>query len=205
VTEGRTLVLLRHGRTPWNHAGRIQGQQDVGLDDTGLAQAARVAPVLAELAPALIWCSDLERTRLTCAPLAEACGLPVAYDARLREFGFGEYETLSHADLEARDPDSYHALRRGDYDHVRHAEPTVDVRRRMVEALRELLGRLAPGQTGVAVSHGGAIRVATAALLGWPDDQLHTLRGLENCGWAVLDQHPIDGVLRLTAYNRAVR
>ncbi|MDO9457411.1 histidine phosphatase family protein [Nocardioides sp.] len=202
MTEGRTLVLLRHGRTPWNHAGRIQGHQDVGLDDVGLAQAARTAPVLAALAPALVWSSDLERTRLTAAPLGDASGVPVTHDARLREFGFGAYEAMDHVELEARDPDSYHALRRGDYDRVTHAEPTVEVRARMVDAARDLLGHLEPGGTAVAVSHGGSIRVATAALLGWPDGQLHTLRGLDNCGWAVLHEHPSDGLLRLAAYNR---
>ena len=85
---------------------------------------------------------------------------------------------------------------------VAHAEPTSVVRARMVESLLELTALLEPGGTAVAVSHGGAIRVATAALLGWPDDRLHTLRGLDNCAWAVLHQHPDDGVLRLSAYNR---
>lgn len=199
---GRTLVVLRHGRTPWNHTGRIQGQLDVGLDEVGLEQAARTAPALAALEPSLLWCSDLTRARMTVEPLAAASGLPVAHDARLREFGFGPYEGLDRADLEARDPESHLALARGDYDRVRHAEPTVEVRKRMVEALEELLGHVEPGRLAVAVSHGAAIRVAVGALLGWPDEQFHTLRGLDNCGWVVLEQHPLDGVLRLVAYNR---
>lgn len=202
MTDGRTLVLLRHGRTPWNHSGRIQGHRDVGLDDHGHAQAARVAPVLAALGPTLIWCSDLERARQTAAPLAEACGLPVTHDARLREFGFGPYEGLDHAELETLDPDSHAALRRGDYDQVRHAEPTPVVRERMLGALTDLRDALGPGETGVAVSHGAAVRLATGAVLGWPDDQFRTLRGLDNTGWVVLHEHPADGVLRLAAYNR---
>ena len=72
----------------------------------------------------------------------------------------------------------------------------------MSEVLGSLLDALAPGDTGVAVSHGAAIRVATAALLGWPDEQFHTLRGLDNCGWVVLREHPEHGLLRLEAYNR---
>ena len=200
----RTLVLLRHGRTPWNHVRRIQGQYDIGLDDVGHAQAARTAPVVAALGPALLWCSDLQRTRLTAEPLVAATGLEPAYDARLREYSFGAYEGLMQADLETRDPESHAALRRGDYDQVRHAEPTVEVRARMVAALEELLAQLEVGQTAVAVSHGAAIRVAVAALLGWPGEQFRTLRGLDNCGWVVLEQHPADEVLRLAAYNRTV-
>ena len=204
MSEGRTLVLLRHGRTAWNHSGRIQGQQDVGLDDVGVDQAARTAPVLAALAPSHLWCSDLARTRMTVAPLAASCGLEVTYDKRLREFGFGAYEGLDRSDLATRDPESHQALGRGDYDQVTHAEPTVEVRERMLESLGSLLDLLEPGQTAIAVSHGAAIRVAVGSLLGWPDEQFHSLRGLDNCGWAVLEQHPVDGVLRLAAYNRTV-
>ena len=62
--------------------------------------------------------------------------------------------------------------------------------------------RSGPGETGIAVSHGAAVRLATGAVLGWPAEQFRTLRGLDNCGWAVLHEHPLDGVLRLEAYNR---
>lgn len=201
---GRTLVLLRHGRTEWNHTGRLQGQLDVALDETGLDQARRTAPAIAALEPALIWSSDLQRTRQTVGPLAEAAGLEVVFDKRLREFGFGPYEGLTHAELRERDPSSFDALRRGDYERVTHAEPEEDVRARMVEVLRDLLGELDPGETGVAVSHGAAIRLATGAMLAWPEGQFRTLHGLHNCGWVVLREHDHDGVLRLEAYNRTV-
>ncbi len=204
MTRARTLVLLRHGRTAWNHSGRLQGQRDVGLDDVGHDQARRTAPAIAALAPTLIWSSDLERTRQTVAPIAEACGVTTVFDARLREFGFGPYEGLTHADLETRDPASFAALRRGDYDAVTHAEDVDVVRERMVAVLGDLLAALEPGQTGVAVSHGAAIRLATGAVLDWPEAQFRTLHGLHNCGWAVLRQHDHDGVLRLEAYNRTV-
>ena len=44
---GRRLVLLRHGRTSWNSAGRAQGYTDIDLDDRGHAEAAAAAPYLA--------------------------------------------------------------------------------------------------------------------------------------------------------------
>lgn len=206
----RRLVLLRHGRTAWNHEGRVQGQQDVSLDDTGRAQAAAVAPVLAALSPRRLWCSDLARTRETAQSLIAATGLDATYDVRLREFSFGERERLTHAEFNAVDAAGFAALQRGDYDAVAGAEPSAEVRTRMLGALRDLLGELAPGETGVAVSHGGAIRVATAAILGWPADQVRSLRGLDNCGWVVLevDEAPTTaagpGSARLAAYNRCV-
>ena len=199
---GRTLILLRHGRTAWNHARRVQGQTDVSLDDEGRAQAKRVAEVLADLSPSLLWSSDLARARETAATVAATTGLTPSYDARLREFSLGEREGISHEEYAVLAPDEFALFRQGVYDSAPGAEPTGDVRARMFGVLGNLLAALEPGQTGVAVSHGAAIRVATGAMLGWPEDDFHTLGGLDNCGWVVLQEHPEISTLRLGAYNR---
>ena len=95
VSGPRRLILLRHGRTAWNHVLRVQGHTDVGLDDTGHAQAAGVAPTVAAMAPSLLWTSDLARAWETAAPVAAATGLAAVPDARLREFSLGEREGLT--------------------------------------------------------------------------------------------------------------
>ena len=69
--SARRLVFWRHGRTTWNAEQRFQGQTDIPLDDTGLAQAARAAKVLARLKPSLIVSSDLSRARATAQQLAD--------------------------------------------------------------------------------------------------------------------------------------
>ncbi len=202
VTEPRTLILLRHGRTAWNHAGRVQGHREVDLDDVGTMQAKQVAEAMARLAPSLLWCSDLARTRQTCEPVAAATGLEPAYDARLREFFFGEREGLTHAEYAAAAPEEFEEFRRGQYDACPTAERTAEVETRMAAVLHELLDATPAGESAVAISHGAAIRVATGALLGWPAAQFHTLRGLDNCGWVVLQQHEEAPSVRLVAYNR---
>ncbi|MEJ7833982.1 MAG: histidine phosphatase family protein [Nocardioides sp.] len=202
MVEARTLILLRHGQTAWNLERRIQGQTDAELDETGHAQARAAAKEIATLRPGLIWSSDLSRASVTAAYVGEACGLPVTLDFRLREFHLGERQGFSHGEYAALDADEFADFRGGNYDRVPGAEPTAVVRSRMVSVLTDLLVALAPGQLGVAISHGAAIRVAVAALLGWPDRQFHTLRGLDNCAWAVVGEHPGVGRLRLAAYNR---
>lgn len=202
--QGRRLVLLRHGRTAWNHAKRVQGQTDVSLDDEGVRQAASAAPIISGFGPVRLWCSDLLRARLTVEPLAQLTGLAPTYDPRLREFTLGSREGLTHEEYADLAPDEFARFLTGDFDAVVDGERTSVVRARMVDVLTEALASLKPGETGVVVSHGAAVRVATAAMLGWADDQFHSLRGLDNCGWAVLEDHPVVPGLKLSAYNRAV-
>ena len=199
---GRHLVLLRHGRTAWNHAKRVQGQLDAELDHVGRAQAGAAAEAMVKLGPTLLWSSDLSRARATAVAVAAATGLELVLDERLREFSLGERQGLTHEEYAAADPVEFEQFRLGYYDAAPGGEPTTEVRARMRAVLLELLAALGPGETGVAVSHGAAIRVAVGALLGWPDDQFHTLRGLDNAGWVVIDEHPEVGELRLGAYNR---
>lgn len=198
----RRLVLLRHGRTAWNAARRVQGQTDVELDDTGHRQAAAVAPVIAAMRPAALWSSDSARARQTAAYVAKETGLDPTYDARLREYFLAERQGLTHDEYAALAPDEYATFRSGDFDVVSGGEKAEQVAGRVTAALRELLGSVAPGEVAVAVSHGGAIREAVPVLLGWPVTQRGTLHGVANCGWVELDEAEPGGRLRLVAYNR---
>ena len=63
------LLFIRHGETDWNRQQRFQGQIDVPLNATGMAQAARVAERLAADRHDALFSSDLQRARETAAPL----------------------------------------------------------------------------------------------------------------------------------------
>jgi len=199
----RRLVLLRHGRTAWNESGRAQGHADIELDPTGHAQAESAARQLAGLDPAALWSSDLARARQTAGYVASACGLSPRYDDRLREFDVGERQGLTLDEFAERFPDEYTSWVRGDaLLPVRDGEVTEDVERRIVPALRECLGSLGHGETGLVVTHGAAMKVAVTGLLGWPRDLTISLKGVDNCAWVVLDEIEHGGRLRLAAYNQ---
>ena len=204
MSAERTVVLLRHGRTAWNHAFRVQGQLDVELDEAGHAEADRVAPVLAALRPSVLWSSDLKRARQTVARVAEATGLEAVYDARLREFDLGDRQGITHEEYRPAHPEEYAAFVRGDFSVVPGSELAADVRARMVDVLTEVRDCLEPGGTAVVVSHGAAARNAVAGLLGWPEGAAGSLRGLANCGWAVLEHGWRGTGWRLQAWNRTV-
>ncbi len=198
----RTLVLLRHGRTEWNHVRRAQGHADVPLDEVGRAQAAAVAPTVAKLAPSRLWSSDLARATQTASYLAAACGLPVEEDPRLREFSVGERTGLTWEESVTRFPWIGRGVGLGQrLAGVPGAETDEDVLARIVPAVEDCLAALGPGTTGVVVTHGAALKVALAGLLGWPQDVARTLVALDNCHWTTLVAPPGGGPARLLAYG----
>ena len=198
----KRLVLLRHGRTAWNAEGRIQGQLDVEIDETGHAQAAAVAPVLAALHPVVLWSADSPRARQTAAYVPKEAAHEPPYDARLREYFLADWQGRSHADVGEGEAELFTRFRAGDFDAVPGGETTAEVSARMVEALTELLASIEPGEVAIAVSHGAAIRDAVPVLLGWPVGERAALRGLANCGWVELEQAAPGEPLQLRAYNR---
>ncbi|MCL2804212.1 MAG: histidine phosphatase family protein, partial [Micrococcales bacterium] len=106
-------VIWRHGQTAYNKARRIQGQSDIPLDETGLAQAATAAEQLVELEPGAIVSSDLVRAAATAGALAALTGLEVSLDTRLRERNFGDWEGESAANLHERWPAEFALWRQG--------------------------------------------------------------------------------------------
>ncbi|GGD29583.1 histidine phosphatase family protein [Nocardioides daphniae] len=204
----RRLLLLRHGQTAWNLEHRIQGHTDVPLDDTGVVQAEKVAPVIAAMGPSLLRSSDLSRARVTAEKVAEAAGLEVEVDPRLREFDLGERAGLTHGEYAETNADEFAAFRTGRYDVVPGGESRAQLEARFVPALDEAVALLSPGQLGVVVAHGAALKVGLTAWLGWPPETVLTLQALGNCHWVLLEESEgaagASPVRRLAAYNRHV-
>jgi probable phosphoglycerate mutase len=143
------LYLVRHGETDWNLQRRIQGRTDIPLNDTGKAQAAASADLLARRPWDGIYTSPLSRAAETAGIIARRIGLSMPdTDERLVERNYGEAEGLSFAEIEARFP--------GDT-----VVPGREERHAVAERVLPVLLRLAadhPEQNLIIVSHGGVIR-----------------------------------------------
>ena len=199
----KRLVLLRHGQTAWNAVHRIQGQLDSQLDETGLAQAAAVAPAIAALAPSLIWTSDLSRARRTAEIVGEACGIVPVSDERLREYALGPLQGLTHEEYAAQDPAGFEVFRTGHWEDLPGAETPEEVAKRFTACLGDLVAALDDGELGVAVAHGAAIKTGLVAWLGWSPEQMGDLRGMGNCARAELIERE-EGRWALASYNLPV-
>ncbi len=105
VADGVRLLLVRHGRTAWNEAGRYQGQSDPPLSPEGEAEAAALAGTLRGERVGCVLASPLRRAAATAAILARALSLPPPVtDPRLIELGYGAWEGLTQAEVKARWP-----------------------------------------------------------------------------------------------------
>jgi len=191
----RRLVMLRHGQTEFNAGSRMQGQLDTDLTDLGRSQALAAAEVLAKREPLLIVSSDLRRAYDTAETLAQCCGLPVHVDARLRETHLGDWQGLTHHQVDAGSPGARLAWR----DDARWAphggESRVDVADRSTPLVSELVagerqwGADDAERPVVLVAHGGLIAALTAALLDLPVDNWPVLGGMGNASWVQLSGH----------------
>lgn len=178
----RSLLLLRHGRTAFNAGERVQGSLDVPLDSLGRAQAAAVGPVLAQLRPAVVVSSDLARARET----ADALGVPVVLDARLREIELGSWQGLTLDEAREAYPEEWQRWRAGEDVRRGGGETYAEVAARATAAIRENLAGVPPGGLLVVVTHGGTARVSAATLLDLPDAQWWRVAVLGNCCWTRL-------------------
>lgn len=96
----RRLILLRHGQTDYNATDRMQGQLDTDLSELGRSQAKTAAAELAVRAPIRIVSSDLKRALDTAEALGDAAGVPVSTDERLRETHLGDWQGLTHTEVD---------------------------------------------------------------------------------------------------------
>ncbi|MEO6510874.1 MAG: histidine phosphatase family protein [Nocardioides sp.] len=198
----RRLVLVRHGRTAWNALWKAQGHADISLDDTGRAQARAAAPYLADMKPVRLWSSDLARARETAEIISAAAGVPIETDPRLREYDVGVRSGLTTAEFAERYPAEHAAWLVNDESLlVEGEESSTQVRARVLPALQEILAGLDAEQTALVVMHGACLKVGLTAMLDWPREVSATVRGMENCAWSVLGEHPDKGDLRLVSYN----
>ena len=213
----RRLVMLRHGQTEFNAGSRMQGQLDTDLTDLGRAQAVAAAEVLAKRQPVLIVSSDLRRAYDTALALGERSGLPVRIDTRLRETHLGDWQGMTHAEVDASAPGARLAWR-DDATWAPHGgESRIDVADRSLPLVAELIasepewGADEPDRPMVLVAHGGLIAALTAALLDLPVDSWPVLGGMGNASWAQLSGHgPADAAVsdlrwRLDVWNASAQ
>jgi broad specificity phosphatase PhoE len=86
------IYVARHGETPWNAEGKIQGRSDPGLSPKGYDQSLVLFEQLKDRSISAIYTSTLQRAILTAQPIAEHFRLPIQEQSELDEIAFGILE-----------------------------------------------------------------------------------------------------------------
>ncbi|GII97231.1 histidine phosphatase family protein [Sinosporangium siamense] len=178
----RRVVCWRHGQTKWNLEQRFQGHSDIPLDETGVRQARRAASLLASLKPTMLVSSDLQRAHATASALSGVTGLGITVDRDLRERSGGAWEGLTRPEIRERWPEQFEAWEAPD------GEPVTRVAERVSLSINRWAEKIDDDGLLVVASHGAALRLGLARLLGLPEELWHTLGGLSNCSWSVIEQ-----------------
>ena len=93
------IYLVRHGQTVFNTQGRIQGQQDSPLTETGIATTQKTALALKDKGITTIVSSCLGRAQQTSQILAQNLGAKIVLDERLNEIRLTPWEGRRKQDL----------------------------------------------------------------------------------------------------------
>ncbi|WP_071566533.1 histidine phosphatase family protein [Corynebacterium sp. NML130628] len=188
----RRLILLRHGQTTYNATSRMQGQLDTELSEEGKLQARNIAPVLTEMGVAKIIASDLSRAADTAQIVAKHLGLPVTYDARLRETHLGQWQGKTHAEVDGVDGSVRAHWRNTPTWAPPEGESRIDVAQRARPVVDELLESFDEWEdTAVLlVAHGGTIAALTSSLLDLEISQYPMMKSLRNANFAQLQALP---------------
>ena len=151
------LIVIRHGETNWNAAGRVQGFLDAPLNERGLKQARWLGNRLAGEPMHAIYSSDLARTRGTAAPLARRKRMAVRTDVRLREWNLGVFENLTIPEARLACEEGYHAYRQRRPDFVIPGGESLRGFAARCLAGVEAIVAGHPGERVVVVTHGGVL------------------------------------------------
>jgi alpha-ribazole phosphatase/probable phosphoglycerate mutase len=196
------LCLIRHGEPAPEAHGRCYGSSDIGLSETGRAQAARAGARLASEGIAVIYSSPLRRAVESARILADTVRCPLEIEPALREVDFGAFEGLTYDEIKAQYPALYSRWMEAPTT-VRfpNGESFHDLQRRVLEAF-ESIRRTRSGEAVAFVSHGGVNRVLLAWALQMPDSAVFRL-AQDYAGMNVLTFPEGTPVVRLVNYCEA--
>mmetsp|Transcript_160871 Transcript_160871/g.308989 ORF Transcript_160871/g.308989 Transcript_160871/m.308989 type:complete len:268 (+) Transcript_160871:99-902(+) len=152
------IFLCRHGETDWNLDHKLQGHTDIPLNDAGREQAQCIAEALQSKQLAAVWASPLLRAKDTAAVVAEAAGVPLQVDERLKERNLGVMEGRTGKEIEKEYPSvwsAWNAMLEMPPESL--CEPEASVIARVEAALFDLAAAY-PGKSVAVVAHGAVLR-----------------------------------------------
>ncbi len=176
------FVLIRHGQTEWNRgAERFRGHADLPLNETGLAQAQKIAARLAGEKIAAVYSSPLQRARQTAQPLADALHLEIQKQDGLLDIDFGALEGMTVDEARQAFPEVIEKWIAAP-GHVRFPKgDSFKTLRTRIEAMLDALAAKHAGETVALVSHKVVCGALLCSVLGLDGDALWRIQQDNAC------------------------
>ena len=193
------LLLVRHGESEWNQLGRIQGQTDIPLAQTGILQAQKIGGFLAkkQLSDKIVMhCSPMQRAVKTAQIIARAIEFNennLQIDERLNDFNLGDIAGTYGWDQVAIDHPELARLRLTDplNFHPPGGESGTDFRNR----LTDFLDQPEDGKIHLIVGHGVANKFIRSIRLGLPGADIISLGESQQSVYELEDNHETEHAL----------
>ena len=165
---GARLILVRHGETDWNKAGRFQGQIDIPLNDNGRTQAAAARDFLRDVHIDRAWSSTLSRPTETAEIILQAHeGVPLTQIDGLVEIGHGVWEGKLESEIREDWSELLDTWKRApETVQMPEGETIQDVWARSVASWTEISAGLKDAETALVVAHDAVNKTILCDLLG---------------------------------------
>ena len=162
------LILVRHGETDWNKAGRFQGQIDIPLNENGRRQASAARDFLKDIPIDRAWSSTLSRPTETAQIILEAHpDVPLTQIDGLVEIGHGVWEGKLESEIREDWSELLDTWKRApETVQMPEGETIQDVWARSVRSWGEIAGELKPEETVLVVAHDAVNKTILCDLLG---------------------------------------
>ena len=167
--QGPRFLLVRHGETDWNRAGKFQGQIDIPLNDNGRSQASLAAEFLKTTPIDFGFTSPMLRPKETAQIILQGRPeLTLNEDADLREIGHGLWEGKFEAEIKAEYPGELERWQsHPESVQMPEGENLQDVWTRATAAWQKIITQVGNrSQTGIVVAHDATNKVLLCNLLG---------------------------------------
>lgn len=172
-----TVYLLRHGETEYHAQQRLLGRLDIGLNERGREQAERVVEFFRGIGLDAVYSSPLRRCMETAAPTARAHGLNVEAMEGLLEVDMGEWDGRTFRELFQSEGELIGRwMRNPSSVTIPGGEDFGAVRRRVMDAVQEIVSRHPGNERVLIVSHGGPIRGILCEALGMDLDMMFRIQ-----------------------------
>jgi alpha-ribazole phosphatase len=161
-----TLILIRHGETPYNRDRRYQGHRDTLLTRKGKRQTKEITIRLKNEPLDAIYSSDLKRTRYTAKVVNRYHFLKINILPELREIDFGDWEGKTHDEIQREWKGLLAKWEKGPSKiKIPRGESIKDLAERVRSTIEKIIGNH-PDQRIAIVTHGGPIRIILMDALG---------------------------------------